>query len=667
MSQTLFTLVGKIAIDTTEATAAIDDTVDASEDLADSLGAVATKADTAGDKMGSSSKVGAAAVWLGNTLHTLTVKAGQLAVNLVKLGLDYNSNMEQYQKQFEALLQSEEKAKTLTAEIQKLAKVSPLGMEGLAKNAVQLLSAGTELSDIVPVLEMLGNLSLGDTNKMDSIVTAYTQIMNTGKLKAQEINQLINAGVPLVRLLTEYGGEKFADGTWYQEFLNNPQDFVIAADDVHNAMKAATEEGGQYYRYMDNMMDTYSGQLDRLGEEGKETVGKFLNPFNQVLSSKVFPKISELFSSFGTWADENTGSIEVFAEAVGDFAVWAIQGLIDGMKYLVEHGPEIVATIKSIVEAIIPVLQSVGTGLSKLFGTYEDPVKNKGELLTREDFEDPNSIFYKLTPEQKAAALDNEVTQRDPTGKYAHWTEEQKEVARKYAISRASDPWALDEERLTLQEADVFNTINRNERKQFMGDLDNLQEDGILTVEIAEALLSDGAVKDMQDQVNNVLLTAPVTPVLTGLGNFATSLFSWGTSSTPEGSYTIDQGAANENLFKSLNGMDSTEQVVYTDGSHASGLRNVPYDGYISELHLGEAVLPRNEAEAYRSGKSGSASSTGALETALNSLISLTQQLVNNTASGNSVYLDTGVLVGQLTPGIDSKLGTLTSRKERRS
>lgn len=39
------------------------------------------------------------------------------------------------------------------------------------------------------------------------------------------------------------------------------------------------------------------------------------------------------------------------------------------------------------------------------------------------------------------------------------------------------------------------------------------------------------------------------------------------------------------------------------DGSHASGLRYVPFDGYLAELHRGEAVLPAAEAAAYRSGK----------------------------------------------------------------
>ena len=38
------------------------------------------------------------------------------------------------------------------------------------------------------------------------------------------------------------------------------------------------------------------------------------------------------------------------------------------------------------------------------------------------------------------------------------------------------------------------------------------------------------------------------------------------------------------------------------DGSHASGLRYVPFDGYLAQLHRGEAVLTAEEAAAYRSG-----------------------------------------------------------------
>ena len=36
------------------------------------------------------------------------------------------------------------------------------------------------------------------------------------------------------------------------------------------------------------------------------------------------------------------------------------------------------------------------------------------------------------------------------------------------------------------------------------------------------------------------------------------------------------------------------------DGSHAKGLSYVPYNGYLAELHEGEAVLTKAENRAYR-------------------------------------------------------------------
>ena len=36
------------------------------------------------------------------------------------------------------------------------------------------------------------------------------------------------------------------------------------------------------------------------------------------------------------------------------------------------------------------------------------------------------------------------------------------------------------------------------------------------------------------------------------------------------------------------------------DGSHASGLNYVPWAGYLAELHRGEMVLTKQQAEAYR-------------------------------------------------------------------
>ena len=60
-------------------------------------------------------------------------------------------------------------------------------------------------------------------------------------------------------------------------------------------------------------------------------------------------------------------------------------------------------------------------------------------------------------------------------------------------------------------------------------------------------------------------------------------------------------------IWDSLSGNRSVNvnANVSKNGSHAGGLAYVPFDGYIAELHKGETVLTRREAEDYRKGNSG--------------------------------------------------------------
>ena len=45
---------------------------------------------------------------------------------------------------------------------------------------------------------------------------------------------------------------------------------------------------------------------------------------------------------------------------------------------------------------------------------------------------------------------------------------------------------------------------------------------------------------------------------------------------------------------------DISNTSTTTDGSHATGLYNVPYDGYIAEVHKGEAILTKDQATTWR-------------------------------------------------------------------
>jgi hypothetical protein len=90
------------------------------------------------------------------------------------------------------------------------------------------------------------------------------------------------------------------------------------------------------------------------------------------------------------------------------------------------------------------------------------------------------------------------------------------------------------------------------------------------------------------------------------------------------------------------------------DSSNAVGLDRVPRDGWLARVHKDEAILDKTDANIWRGG------GIGRIETLL-------KQLVANTRTGQRVVLDSGVLVGQLAPALDTQLGTISSRKGRRN
>lgn len=88
------------------------------------------------------------------------------------------------------------------------------------------------------------------------------------------------------------------------------------------------------------------------------------------------------------------------------------------------------------------------------------------------------------------------------------------------------------------------------------------------------------------------------------------------------------------------------------DGSHASGLPKVPRDGYIARVHKDEAILNAAQADVWRSGGSGR-------------IESLLRELVRIMRAGQVIQLDSGIMAGQLTPAIDTQLGTISRYKGR--
>ncbi|MDY3536382.1 tape measure protein, partial [Riemerella anatipestifer] len=73
--------------------------------------------------------------------------------------------------------------------------------------ANQMLANGIKDADVLPIMQQLGDISMGDANKLGSLSLAFAQINGKGKLAGQELLQLINAGFNPLQVLSEKTGE----------------------------------------------------------------------------------------------------------------------------------------------------------------------------------------------------------------------------------------------------------------------------------------------------------------------------------------------------------------------------------------------------------------------------------------------------------------------------
>lgn len=628
----LFKLVGRIVIKNEEANQAIDDTTQKAKDLGGAIEGAGTSADTASSKMSDSSKFGAATHWLGETLYNLTEKAVNLGTNLAKIGFGFDSSIESYQYSFSALLGDAEQAKQLVADIQKLAKKTPLGLEKLAANAVTLLTTGTKLEDIVPTLEMLGNLSLGDPGHMDSVVRAFTQIISKGGLMAQEMYQLGDAMVPIRDIMTEFGGERYADGSWYEAKMTDPT-FKIPAEDMVKAFQGATAAGGKWHDYMYTIMDSFAGMYDRLGEEGKETLGDFFKPFFEMAKSEVMPKLIESLGMFRTWISENQEPLQKLADSVGNIVNVGFDAFLNTLQWMMENGEATGLGIKAIATAMIlattaahpyaAAITAIAGGLAWLasqsgadryddfFSGYSDE-----ELQNLQAWVDAMNAMQQAWDELDATD--------DPTP----------EMIQRYddALKAMQDAKAKVDDGLI----GVYNSWNLGQ--------DDYQEGYYKPIPMRAA---EDAEASLQGDLDSMGLesTVVMNPDTTRL-------------------YNLPTFSAYVNMIPVGNSISTGSRWISSLPGHASGLDDVPYDNYIARLHKGEAVLNSTNAEAWRSGGMGG---TGRLESMMAQMMTIMQQVAANTSGGKQVVLDSGVLVGQLAPALDTQLGTISSRKGRRN
>jgi tape measure domain-containing protein len=158
----------------------------------------------------------------------------------------------------QTLLGSKEKADALMAQVREYAKISPLEFSDVTAATQMMLGFNIEAEKVPRFLSAIGDVSMGETQKFNSLTLAFSQMSAAGKLMGQDLNQMINAGFNPLQIMSEKTGKSIA--TLKDEMSKG----AISAEMVQQAFIDATSAGGKFYNMSENASKTINGQLSMM-------------------------------------------------------------------------------------------------------------------------------------------------------------------------------------------------------------------------------------------------------------------------------------------------------------------------------------------------------------------------------------------------------------------
>lgn len=158
----------------------------------------------------------------------------------------------------QTLLGSKEKADALMAQVREYAKISPLEFSDVTSATQMMLGFNIEAERVPRFLSAIGDVSMGNTQKFNSLTLAFSQMSAAGKLMGQDLNQMINAGFNPLQMIAEKTGKSIA--TLKEEMSKG----AISAEMVQQAFVDATSAGGRFYNMSENASKEINGQLSMM-------------------------------------------------------------------------------------------------------------------------------------------------------------------------------------------------------------------------------------------------------------------------------------------------------------------------------------------------------------------------------------------------------------------
>jgi len=157
-----------------------------------------------------------------------------------------------------------------------VAQRTPLTFQGVESAAQMLKGFGLATEEIIPTLERMGDVARGNDETMQRLALAYGQALAQNRVLTRDLYQFVNAGVPIFEALSQVMEKSV------HEVGILVSDGKVGFPEIEKALKALTDEGGQFHGMMEKTAETFEGKLSIAADNFKavlSTIGRETIPF----------------------------------------------------------------------------------------------------------------------------------------------------------------------------------------------------------------------------------------------------------------------------------------------------------------------------------------------------------------------------------------------------
>lgn len=295
------------------------------------------------------------------------------------LGLTVAADNEAAAISFERLLGSAEAAQAFLGQMQDFAAKTPFEFPELRDSASRFLAVGIEASRVIPIMTTLGDATSAMGTGQEGVaraITALTQMSQKGKVSAEEMLQLTEAGIPAWDALAAVLGTDVAGAMDAVSARQIDAESMFAAIETQAGPAFARVAGG-----MEDLSGTMQGQLSTLKDEFMMGLGDLAMPLLVSLKEMLGPikdgLIKPLMDALGPAMQQIAPLIKTIADNAGPL-----------LATLVQFGGDLMASLQPALDVLMPVLtdlmatlgDDLGEMLVALTPTFEELARTLVEL-----------------------------------------------------------------------------------------------------------------------------------------------------------------------------------------------------------------------------------------------------------------------------------------------